>query len=480
MAERRVLRTFRRRFFRTAVVVLAALASACRSAPRAQPPRGEPTPAPGTSLPGAASPAAAARRVPVQQDEVALYRRMGLLAEGGETPFVGSLAFFAGPSNDSTLIVLTVALANRALHFGREGDRYRAGYQVSLEVRRGTQLVRELTGKETVRVLVFRETMRTDESVLYRQVVNLAPGTYEVRLMVRDENAVHGSAVEATVGVPRFAEGSVSSPVPFYEASVRGRRDTLPNILATPRATVVFGRDSILPVYAEGYGSGQEFPLQVTVRGDEGNGVLWSEALSLPRRSDLFSGTFNIPIAKVGVGVMTVGISRAGSSDTVRTPVFVAFGEDLPVATFSEMLTYLRYYASAARLQALRDASAETRAALWASFLKETDPFPQTALHEGLRDYFARIAQANVRFREEGNDGWLTDRGRAYVALGNPDQVFEPNASNMGQRGATLVWDYRQYRLQIVFVDQSGFGRWRMTLSSESEFESVVRRVLVP
>jgi len=405
---------------------------------------------------------------------------MGLLAESGETPFVGSLSFFAGPSSDSSLIVLTVALANRALHFGREGDRYRAGYQVSLDIRRGTQLVRELTGKETVRVLVFRETMRTDESVLFRQVVNLAPGTYEIRLTVRDESAVHGSAVEATVGVPRFADGSVSSPVPFYEASVRGRLDTLPNILATPRATVVFGRDSTLPVYAEGYGSGRDFPLLVTVRGDEGSGVLWSDSISLPRRSDLFSGTFNIPIAKVGVGVMTVGINRSGSADTVRTPVFVAFGEDLPVATFSEMLNYLRYYASAARLQALRDASAETRAALWATFLRETDPFPQTSLHEGLRDYFARIAQANARYREEGNDGWLTDRGRAYVALGTPDQVFEPNASNMGQRGSTLVWEYRQYRLQIVFVDQSGFGRWRMTLSSESEFEGVVRRVLVP
>ena len=125
-----------------------------------------------------------------------------------------------------------------------------------------------------------------------------------------------------------------------------------------------------------------------------------------------------------------------------------------------------------------RSAAPDARAALWAAFLRETDPVPQTPLHEGMRDYFARIAQANARFREEGAAGWLTDRGRAFVALGPPDQVIEPNLSDMNQRGRSQIWEYRQHRLQIVFIDQTGFGRWRMTISSETEFEGVVRRVL--
>jgi GWxTD domain-containing protein len=465
------MRRWRQRLLQGAMLALGLIPGACASGPRGRPP----APPSSETTAGTAPP----RRGSTQSDEVALYRKMGLLAEEGETPFVGTLSFFAGAS-DSTLVVLTVALANRVLHFGREGDRFRAGYTVELEVRRGTQLVRDLKGQETVRVLVFRETTRTDESVLFRQFLSLEPGTYEMRLTVRDEGVTHGSAVEATVGVPRFADGSVSSPVPFYEGSARGRRDTMPNILATPRATAVFGRDSILPVYVEGYGQSQTFPLRVTVRSDEGNALLWADSIDLPRRTDLFSGTFAVPVAKIGVGVMTVGVSRAGSRDTVRTPLFVGFGEDLPVASFSEMLNYLRYYATPARLQALHDATAETRAALWAAFLRDTDPFPQTPQHEGLRDYFARIAQANSRFREEGGAGWLTDRGRVYVALGNPDQTYEPSASTAGQRGSTLIWDYRQYRLQIVFVDQTGFGRWRMTMSSEADFEGVARRLLVP
>lgn len=430
---------------------------------------------PGATPPGAA---VSTRRIPVQPDVVALYRRLGLLAEGGETPFVGSLSFLAGATPDSSVVVLTVSLANRALKFAREGDQYRASYNVGLEVKRGEDVVRDVNSKESVRVLAFRETQRSDESVLFRQIVTLAPGMYDIRLVVRDDSASRGSAIEATVGVPRFVDGSVSSPVPIYEAAPRESLDSLPRFVATPRATVVFGRDTILPVYVEGYGSAGAFPLRMSVRAEGAAGTLWSDSISLPRRGNLFAGVFNVPIARLGVGVMTIGISHLGSADTLRAPLFVAFGEDLPVATFNEMLDYLRYFVSMSRLNAMRNAAPDARAALWAAFLRETDPVPQTPQNEGLRDYFARIAQANARFREEGAAGWLTDRGRAFVALGPPDQIIEPNLADLNQRGRSQVWEYRQHRLQIVFIDQTGFGRWRMTMSSETEFESVVRRVL--
>jgi GWxTD domain-containing protein len=187
----------------------------------------------------------------------------------------------------------------------------------------------------------------------------------------------------------------------------------------------------------------------------------------------------NVPLQKLGVGVMVAHVNRVGSADTLRAPIFVAFGEDLPVATFTEMLDYLRYYVSAPRLSAMRDATPENRARLWAEFIRESDPIPETGTHEGLRDYFARMAQANLRFREEGGPGWLTDRGRVFLALGTPDQIFEPNLTDLNQRGRTQIWEYRQHRLSLVFIDQSGFGRWRMSLSSETEFEATARRLMV-
>jgi GWxTD domain-containing protein len=462
-----------------AVASCAVLALSACSSGRGGGAGGAPSPTPSSpGVPGGGGAAVSNRRIPTQPDVVALYRRLGLLAEGGETPFVGALSFLSARTPDSTLVVLTVSLANRSLRFGREGDRYRASYNVGLELQRGSTIVHRTNAKEMVRVLAFRETQRTDESVLYRQILTLVPGTYDLRLTVRDDSMSRGSAIEATIGVPRFTEGAVSSPVPFYESTPRETLDSLPRFIATPRATAVFGRDTLLPVYVEGYGNAPSFPLRIVVRGDGGSASLWTDSLSLPRRGNLFAGTFNVPVSRLGVGVMSIGVARAGGTDTLTAPLFVAFGEDLPVATFNEMLDYLRYFVSTSRLGAMRSAAPDERAALWAAFLRETDPVPQTPQHEGLRDYFGRIAQANARFREEGAAGWLTDRGRAFVALGPPDQVIEPNMNDLNQRGRTQLWEYRQHRLQIVFVDQTGFGRWRMTISSETEFEATLRRVL--
>jgi hypothetical protein len=68
--------------------------------------------------------------------------------------------------------------------------------------------------------------------------------------------------------------------VPVYEARPREQLGAPLDILPTPRSTAVFGRDSIMMVYAEGYGEGATMPVRVTVKSDESSNVLWSAALN--------------------------------------------------------------------------------------------------------------------------------------------------------------------------------------------------------
>ena len=438
---------------------------------------------PPETAPGEPQAAPAARRAtpPSQPDAIRLYRQMGLLAEGGETPFVGSVSFLAGKSPDSTVFLLTVAVPTRSLTFVRETDRYRASYSASLALTRANEATRRFETHQIVRVATFKETTRTDESVLYQQVVLARPGLYDLSFSLRDDAGAKGSSIEATVNVPRVASGTLSSPIPVYQATPRSSLDSLPRIVPTPRATLTLGQDSVLPVYVEAYMEGTTLPVRASVYGENASTAVWSDTSSLTRRGSVLSGIVKIPIARLGVGALTLAVSSTNSPDSAtatKAPVFVTFGEDLPVATFNDMVNYLRYFGSTARLQALRNAPPDARAAAWATFLKETDPDPQTSVNEALRDYFGRITQANTRFREEGESGWLTDRGRVFVGLGPPDQFYEPNTTDLNQRGRAQIWDYRRHRLQIVFVDQTGFGRWRMTVSSEAEFEAVMRREL--
>src|SRR5262245_33751459 len=308
--------------------------------------RQPPETAPGE--PQAATAATAARRgtPPSQPDAIRLYRQMGLLAEGGETPFVGSVAFLAGRSPDSTLVLLTVSMPSGGLTFAREGDRYRASYGVTFELRTQGEAARRLEGREIVRVPSYKETTRLDESVFYRDFISVPPGNYEITLTVRDDGGNRSGSVEATLGVPKVTTGGLSSPVPFYEVAPRANLDSLPRLIPTPRSTVTFGQDSVIPISLEAYGSGDRLPVRLSVRGESGGPELWGDTATLPRHGGLFSGAVNVPISRVGVGVVTLAVTRTDTQDSTKTPLFVTFGEDLPVATFAEMVTYLRYFTS--------------------------------------------------------------------------------------------------------------------------------------
>jgi GWxTD domain-containing protein len=178
------------------------------------------------------------------------------------------------------------------------------------------------------------------------------------------------------------------------------------------------------------------------------------------------------------VGINTVQITSAGRPDTARARVLVTLGEDVPIGTFDEMLTYLRWFTTPNRLKELRDADLAGRATAWTAFLKATDPVPGTAEHEGLRDYFARIRVANIRFRDDAAAGWQSDRGTAFVALGDPDNIIDTGLLNPNDRVRQQIWEYRELRVQLLFVDQTGFGRWRIAPQSRGDLDVAIRRKL--
>jgi GWxTD domain-containing protein len=406
-----------------------------------------------------------------------LYRSMGLIAGSGAIPFTASVSFLRAPSADSTLMLLALSMPSRALGFAREGDRYAASYTARIELRQGATIVRSVQATEAVRVPTFRETSRTDESIIWQQYLQLAPGRYAMTVSVKDESSIRNATEEVTVEVPRLGADGLSSPIPVYEAIPRQAIDSLPRLLARPRATVVFGQDSVLPVYLDALGASAPGQVHLRVIGD-GDVTLWESTSELASRGTSRSTTVGIPVTRLGVGINTVQFSVPGRPDTVRTRVLVSLGDDLPIASFDEMLAYLRWFTSPDRLAELKAATPADRAATWASFLKETDPVPGTAEHEGLRDYFARIRVANVRFRDDAQVGWQSDRGTAFVALGDPDNIIDTGLTDPNARVRQQIWEYRELRIQLIFVDQTGFGRWRLNTQGRADLDAAIRRKL--
>jgi GWxTD domain-containing protein len=287
--------------------------------------------------------------------------------------------------------------------------------------------------------------------------------------------------MEKPVVVPRFTAGRLGSPIVALEADPRTTRVAPPAVTASPRQTVQFGSDESIPLYLEmADAPAGDLPVQLLVRGADG-ATLWRDSTRLTRRGAIASDIVRVPLPRIGVGLLNAIAWTPGSTDSVRTAVLVNFGDELPVASLDEMVSYLRFYATPRTINDLRNPDPGKRAEAWLSFLRSTDPIASTPQHEGLRDYFRRIRFANERFREDAAAGWLSDRGSAYVAFGEPDQVLDQGGmanNNIGQRGRMQAWDYVDMRLRLIFVDQNGFGRWRFTVQSAGDFDAALRRKL--
>jgi len=407
-------------------------------------------------------------------DPVTVFRQMGLVTDAGQIPFVGSVHLLAARTPDSAIAVVALSLENRQLTFQREADGFAAGYRVEVAFRRGVTLVQQLVRDERVVVGTFRETQRSDESVIFQEHLAVPAGDYQVAISVRDRNSPNVGRYEAAFQVPPLETPAIAAPIAVYKATPRSDAAAAPDLLVNPRSTVEYGTDTAR-FYVETYGLPASSSV-VMLALDARQQVVWADTNRLDSAGPVRAVQVALPPASLSLGRYELHVAVAGGGVVATAPFLVAFSGQWVVANFDEMISLLRYFTTADTLHALASVPPDQRAAAWRKFWHDTDPNQATPENEALEQYFARLQIANQRFRDEGLPGWLTDRGEVLVTLGEPDEVFD-RRSEMQGRNRMIVWTYTQLRLTLYFVDDTGFGRFRLDPGSRSEFLQVVNRL---
>jgi GWxTD domain-containing protein len=118
------------------------------------------------------------------------------------------------------------------------------------------------------------------------------------------------------------------------------------------------------------------------------------------------------------------------------------------------------------------------------NFWRRRDPNPDTEENEYREEYYERIAYANENFTS-GKPGWMTDRGRIYIAWGKPDSIesrpmggaYDRPAYEGGGTTTTYpfeIWFYRNIDdigtgIEIEFVDPTGTGEYRIATNANEK-----------
>lgn len=169
------------------------------------------------------------------------------------------------------------------------------------------------------------------------------------------------------------------------------------------------------------------------------------------------TGAFANDIYKIEVSAATPGNSIKSIAEfEYRWMNFPVSLDDIDLA-----IDQLQYIATDSEMKKMRKGkTAADKQKRFMEFWKSKDPSPATTRNEVMNEYYRRIDYANKNYSTQYTTGWKTDMGMVFIIFGLPNNV-ERHPYEM-DRKPYEVWDYYELNRQFVFVDDSGFGDYRL------------------
>ncbi|MEO8398187.1 MAG: GWxTD domain-containing protein [Ignavibacteriaceae bacterium] len=388
-----------------------------------------------------------------------------------ETKFHIDFLNFKAENDHRTRLDAFVQVPYSVIQFVKEADGFTGRYSVTISVFDETKdkLIVEKNWYEKIESKKFEETNSKDNFNLSLRSFQLEPATYIIRSSVEDQDSRKEYTYENVVNVRNFSKLPAVSDIMLIakESIVDGNKKILPNVSKN-----VTSQKEGMPIFFEIYSdSSVNVKLEYIIK-DKNNIVFDSvEAKNVNAGRTQFFPRIQATDLSLGDYVLTVNLENLkGNILTVSSKQFVSRWIGLPsnVKDLDVAIAQLVYIASSKEISEMEDAKTkDEKIKLYSEFWKKKDPSPATEENEIRNEYFRRIAYTNENFGHYV-DGWKTDRGMVFIILGPPNNVdrhpFEYDSKPYE------VWQYYDLNKDFVFIDETGFGDYRLITPLYGDF----------
>ena len=171
-----------------------------------------------------------------------------------------------------------------------------------------------------------------------------------------------------------------------------------------------------------------------------------------------------VPAAEMSFGKYTIELTAASSNfNASEKSGFQNFSPDFPIALkdIDILIDQLQYIAKDDEMDFMRDGNTDIeKQKRFLDFWKKKDPSPNTKRNELMQEYYRRLLNATKLFSTTYTPGWKTDMGMVFIIFGEPSNI-ERHPYDMDAKPYE-IWDYYEDNKQFVFVDNTGFGDYRL------------------
>ncbi|MGE5430141.1 MAG: GWxTD domain-containing protein [Syntrophomonadaceae bacterium] len=400
----------------------------------------------------------------------------GQISREGSPKFYFDAYNYRGTQPGKTRMDLYVEVPYNGIQFVKSAQGFSADYNVTASIYTDDSKDKMITEKswgETVNAGSFEAATSKDNFNLSLKSFDLPPANYFLRVEVEDKDSKKSTALESMFSVKNMdAPLSVSDILLIQKMiEVNGQKKMIPNISRN-----VASRKEGLMMYYEIYSdTARKIDINYSVAEskpgkDENEKKDDKKVLYTQKDSrDVAKGTtqvnYSLQNAELSLGQYDLYVvlqDEDGKAKAETQKRFVSRWIGMPTAVndLDKAIDQLVYIANESELKKIKDApSKDEKQKKFLEFWKSKDPSPSTEQNEVFEEYYRRIAYANEHFKNY-MEGWRTDMGMVFITLGPPSNIerypFEYDSKPYE------VWDYYDINKRFVFVDQTGFGDYRL------------------
>ena len=384
--------------------------------------------------------------------------------DGKSINFSVDVGGFKSSVQNKTRMDFFVQVPYSSIQFVKKDDGFYANYNITLSFADESKMniIFERNWKEKVKTTDFEQTLSGENFNLSYKTYDLNPGKYFVKCIVEDSDSRAASSKEIPLTVKQISDSlGVSDLVlvsEFVEDSTGER--IIPNVTSS-----VTNRSTSLPLYFEIY-SNKTREINVEYLLDDlkkNTSFKQMEHVTVKTGTNLIKHTINNISFSVGGYILNAVIKDNDWKEitSVEKKIYSKIhGVPLAITDLDKAIGQMVYIASPEELDFIKEGkSYDEKLERFLSFWDKKKPNPKTSDNPILYEYFRRVDYANKNFKGLG-EGWRSDMGMIFITFGPPSSVERhPLDSNSKP---FEIWDYYELNRSFVFVDQTGFGDYRL------------------
>jgi GWxTD domain-containing protein len=376
---------------------------------------------------------------------------------------------FASDTSKLSRLDIYAAIPYEQLSFVKGEDGFRASYEITVDVLDSAKaLVSERLWTRETKTPTFDQSVSTGSYSVDQVSLMLHPGYYQISVFCRDLESKVTRRVNKEVRVSDYSEpGLHLSDIMLVGklASKGDKRSITPSI--SPNVGSIAGP---FHLFFEAYNPSKVDSVKfVTSVFDTKK----NEVMKFDTSYSLISGRDQVLIrvdqAALPIGDYKIVVAafplHAGTDEppiATTNRLFIVRWSGMPrsIKDIDVSIEQLVYIAKDKELDHIKEAKIpEEKQKRFFEFWKKRDPNPNTARNERMERYYARVDYANKHFKHY-TEGWRTDMGMVFIRFGQPSNVdrhpFDSDSKPYE------VWSYYRLNYSFVFLDQTGFGDYRL------------------